>query len=50
MYISMTPDEQERMQILCERIAKDYREFAELIRQLNVLLDAKDRRLVGKEK
>jgi hypothetical protein len=48
----MTPDERERMQILCERIAteKDHREFAELIRQLNVLLDAKDRRLVSKEK
>lgn len=43
----MTPDERERMQILCERIAKeqDHKKFSELVSQLNDLLDNKGRRL-----
>lgn len=43
----MTPDERERMAILCERIAKeqDRHKFAELVEQLNNLLDQKDQRL-----
>jgi hypothetical protein len=37
----MTTDEQERMQILCERIAKeqDQEEFVKLVQELNALLD-----------
>jgi hypothetical protein len=37
----MTTDEQERMQILCERIAKeqDQDEFVKLVQELNALLD-----------
>ena len=43
----MTPDERERMHILCERIAKeqDQKKFSELVSQLNDLLDNKVRRL-----
>ncbi|MFZ0419940.1 MAG: hypothetical protein WAM04_17705 [Candidatus Sulfotelmatobacter sp.] len=43
----MTPDERERMAILCERIAKeqDSKKFMELVRQLNELLEAKERRI-----
>ena len=43
----MTPDERERMAILCERIAKeqDPKKFAELVEQLNALLDQKKLRL-----
>ena len=43
----MTPDERERMAILCERIAKeqDPARFAEFVRQLNQLLDLKRHRL-----
>ncbi len=52
MYIPMTPDERERMQILCERMTteQDPQAFTALVEQLNNLLDPKDRRLVGKEK
>ncbi len=48
----MTPDERERMAILCERIAKeqDRAKFMELVEQLNALLEAKDRRLAEKSK
>ena len=47
----MTPDERERMAILCERIAKeqDRMKFAEFVQQLNDLLDTKDRRLASQE-
>lgn len=43
----MTPDEQERMQFLCERIAKeqDQRKFVKLVQELNDLLDRKTQRL-----
>jgi hypothetical protein len=43
----MTPDERERMAILCERIAKeqDLQKFTEFVRELNDLLEAKERRL-----
>jgi hypothetical protein len=43
----MTPDERERMAILCERIAKeqDLDKFKELVKQLHDLLAAKERRL-----
>jgi hypothetical protein len=46
----MTPDERERMAILCERIAKeqDRNKFRALVRELNDLLDAKERRLASK--
>jgi hypothetical protein len=46
----MTPDERERMAILCERIAKEQgrNKFIELVEQLNALLEAKDRRLKDK--
>jgi hypothetical protein len=48
----VTPDERERMAILCERIAKeqDHNKFKELVDQLNALLEAKDRRLTEKSK
>jgi hypothetical protein len=43
----MTPDERERMAILCERIAKeqDPQKFTEFVEQLNDLLKAKEHRL-----
>jgi hypothetical protein len=43
----MTPDERERMHILCERIAKeqDFSKFVKLVQELNDLLDLKRRRL-----
>jgi Mg-chelatase subunit ChlI len=43
----MTPDERERMAILCERLAKeqDPHKFTQFIEQLNDLLKAKERRL-----
>lgn len=43
----MTPEEQERMQFLCERIAKeqDQKKFVKLVRELNDLLDCKTQRL-----
>jgi hypothetical protein len=46
----MTPDERERMAILCERIAKeqDRDKFTDFVEQLNALLDHKDRRLRNK--
>jgi hypothetical protein len=42
----MTPDERERMAILCERIAKEQNptRFAEFVQQLNQLLDLKRHR------
>jgi hypothetical protein len=44
---TVTPDERERMHILCERIAKeqDQKKFSELVSQLNDLLDNKGQRL-----
>ena len=43
----MTPDEKERMQVLCERIAKeqDHDKFVKLVQELNDLLDHKEQRL-----
>jgi hypothetical protein len=43
----MTPDERERMAILCERIAKEKNltKFMELVEQLNDLLKHKEQRL-----
>lgn len=43
----MTPDERERMHILCERIAKeqDHETFVKLVQELNDLLDHKEQRL-----
>jgi hypothetical protein len=48
----MTPDERERMAILCERIAKEqgHDKFTELVKQLDALLGAKERRLDPQEK
>jgi hypothetical protein len=48
----MTPDERERMAILCERIAKeqDHDKFTELVMQLDALLGTKERRLDPQEK
>jgi hypothetical protein len=47
----MTPDERERMAILCERVAteQDRKKYAEFVQQLIDLLDAKDRRLASQE-
>ncbi len=43
----MTPDERERMNLLCELIAKeqDHDEFVKLVQELNDLLDRKENRL-----
>ncbi len=43
----MTPDERERMSVLCERIAKeqDHDKFVKLVQELNDLLDHKEQRL-----
>jgi len=43
----MTPDERERMNLLCERIAKEqnHEKFVELVQELNDLLDHKVQRL-----
>lgn len=43
----MTPEERERMTLLCELIAKeqDHRKFVELVQELNDLLDHKESRL-----
>lgn len=43
----MTPDERERMRILCEQIAKeqDRTKFLDLVSELNDLLDGKGQRL-----
>ena len=43
----MTPDERERMQVLCEQIAKEENRerFAKLVHELNELLDHKVQRL-----
>lgn len=48
----MTPDERERMALLCQRIAteQDRDKFTQLVRELNDLLSAKDHRLEDKEK
>ncbi len=48
----MTPDERERMSVLCQRIAteQDRDKFTQLVRELNDLLSAKDHRLEDKEK
>lgn len=47
----MTPDERERMAILCERIAKEQnrQKFTELVQELNKLLELKARRLASKK-
>jgi len=44
----MTPAERERMQLLCEQIAKepDHDKFVHLVHELNDLLDHKEHRLV----
>lgn len=43
----MTPDERERMQVLCEQIAteEDPEKFTKLVQELNDLLDHKVQRL-----
>jgi hypothetical protein len=43
----MTPDERERMHVLCERIAteQDHEKFVKLVQDLNDLLDHKQQRL-----
>ena len=43
----MTPEERERMHVLCERIAKEqnHDKFAKLVQELNDLLDHKEQRL-----
>jgi hypothetical protein len=43
----MTPEERERMQFLCDRIAKekDHNEFSKLVQELNDLLERKEHRL-----
>lgn len=46
----MTPDEREKMAILCERIAKeqDRTTFKKLLKELNHLLSQKEQRLKSK--
>lgn len=46
----MTPDERERMAVLCERIAKeqDLAKFKQFVRELNELLKHKEQRLRSK--
>ena len=48
----MTPDERERMHILCEWIAKeqDHDKFVKLVQELNDLLDHKGQRLEDSSK
>jgi hypothetical protein len=48
----MTPDERERMAILCERIAteKDQDKYTALVKQLDDLLGDKKRRLKSENK
>jgi hypothetical protein len=48
----MTPEERERMDSLCRRIAteQDRDVFTELVRELNDLLSVKDQRLEYKDK
>ena len=48
----MTPDERERMYILCERIAKEqnHEKFVKLVQELNNLLEDKEHRLEGPAK
>jgi hypothetical protein len=43
----MTPEERERMHMLCEQIAKeqDHEKFVKLVRELNDLLEHKEDRL-----
>jgi hypothetical protein len=43
----MTPEERERMNVLCERIAKeqDHDKFVKLVQELNDLLEHKEQRL-----
>jgi hypothetical protein len=43
----MTPEERDRMHLLCERIAKeqDHDKFVTLVQELNDLLENKERRL-----
>ena len=43
----MTPDERERLNVICEQIAKeqDHQKFTELLEALNELLDGKEQRL-----
>jgi hypothetical protein len=44
---TMTPDERERMNLLCDQIAKeiDHNKFVKLVQELNDLLDNKEQRL-----
>lgn len=46
----MTPDERERMKILCQQIEveKDHEKFTKLIAELNDLLEGKAHRLEDK--
>jgi hypothetical protein len=48
----MTPDERERMHILCERIAKeqDHERFVKLVQELNDLLEHKEQRIENSSK
>jgi hypothetical protein len=48
----MTPDERERMHILCERIAKeqDHERFVKLVQELNDLLEHKEQRMENSSK
>ena len=43
----MTPEEMERMKVLCQQIEteKDHNRFSQLIRELNELLERKNKRL-----
>jgi hypothetical protein len=48
----MTPDERERMHLLCERIVKeqDHDKFVKLVQELNDLLYHKQQRLEDPQK
>jgi hypothetical protein len=45
--LEMTPEERERMNFLCEQIAKEqnHQEFSKLVQELNNLLERKEHRL-----
>ena len=47
MRAPMTPDERDRVTVLCRRLAEehDHQKFAELLKALNELLDGKEHRL-----
>lgn len=48
----MTPEEKDRLDSLCKQIQieRDPKKFSDLLAELNVLLEAKENRLTGRQK